>query len=125
MRRRLRGVILVGLLFGLLAGGEAASASNPATPAADGRHSYSGTIGGADFRVEVPERWNGTLVLYSHGYLPPGFPSFGIALTNRPPDRSETEAWLLEHGYALAASQFKDGGIGYQIENAAGPARRA
>jgi pimeloyl-ACP methyl ester carboxylesterase len=56
--------------------------------------------------------------LYSHGYLPPGFPSFGIALTNRPPDRSETEAWLLEHGYALAASQFKDGGIGYQIENA-------
>jgi pimeloyl-ACP methyl ester carboxylesterase len=32
--------------------------------------------------------------------------------------RSETEAWLLEHGYALAASQFKDGGLGYQIENA-------
>ncbi|MGH2942408.1 MAG: alpha/beta hydrolase family protein, partial [Solirubrobacteraceae bacterium] len=89
-------------------------------PAAGGGHSYSGTIGRAQYRVEVPERWNGTLVLYSHGYLPPGFPSFGIALTNRPPDRSETERWLLEHGYALAASQFADGGTGYQIHNAPG-----
>jgi len=116
--RRLRGVILVGLLVGLLAGGEAATAAAPSTAGAEGGRSYSGTIDGAEFRVEVPERWNGTLVLYSHGYLPTGFPSFGIALTNRPPDRSETEAWLLEHGYAMAASQFKGGGTGYQVENA-------
>jgi pimeloyl-ACP methyl ester carboxylesterase len=116
MHVRLRGVILVGLLVGLLAGGEAATPAAPTAAAAEGRHSYSGTIDGAQFRVEVPERWNGTLVLYSHGYLPPGFPSFGIALTNRPPDRSETEAWLLEHGYAMAASQFQDGGTGYQVE---------
>ncbi|PWR13522.1 hypothetical protein DKT69_20480 [Micromonospora sicca] len=44
------------------------------------------------------------------------FPSFGIGLTNRPPDRSETEAWLLDHGYALAASQFADEGFGYAVE---------
>jgi dienelactone hydrolase len=118
MHRRLRGVVLVGLLVGLLAAGEAAMAAAPMTAGAAGRQTYSGTIDGADFRVEVPERWNGTLVLYSHGYLPAGFPSFGIALTNRPPDRSETEAWLLQHGYALAASQFKGGGTGYQVENA-------
>ncbi|MEV0157854.1 alpha/beta fold hydrolase [Micromonospora sp. NPDC050686] len=81
-----------------------------------GRRAITGTIDGAEFRIEVPERWNGTLVLYSHGYLPEGFPSFGIGLTNRPPDRSETESWLLDHGYAMAASQFADGGLGYAVE---------
>ncbi|WP_198940305.1 alpha/beta fold hydrolase [Micromonospora sp. CB01531] len=81
-----------------------------------GRRTITGTIGGADFRIELPHRWNGTLLLYSHGYLPEGFPSFGIGLTNRPSDRSETEAWLLDHGYAMAASQFADGGFGYAVE---------
>lgn len=117
MHRRLRAVVLVGLLLGLLGAAEAAAAA-PTTDAGAERRSYSGTIDGAQYRVELPARWNGTLVLYSHGYLPAGFPSFGIALTNRPSDRSETEAWLLEHGYALAASHFKGGGTGYQVENA-------
>jgi hypothetical protein len=124
MQRRMRGTVLLGLLVSLLAGAAPATAA-AATPAigttattTEGRRSYTGTIDGAQFRAEVPDRWNGTLVLYSHGYLPPGFPSFGVALTNRPPDRSETEAWLLEHGYALAASQFQNGGIGYQVHNA-------
>jgi pimeloyl-ACP methyl ester carboxylesterase len=119
MHRPLRHIIvLVGLLAALLAGSQTATAATPPTAAADGRQSYTGTIDNAQFRVEVPAKWNGTLVLYNHGYMPPGFPSFGIALTNRPPDRSETEAWLLEHGYALAASQFADGGGGYQVANA-------
>ncbi len=98
---------LLAALAALLLGAATADAST-----------YNGTIDGAKYRAEVPERWNGTLVLYSHGYFPAGFPDFGIGLTNRPPDRSETEAWLLEHGYAMAASQFQDGGIGYQIKNA-------
>jgi hypothetical protein len=38
-----------GLLVGLL--------TAPATAAADGRRSYSGTIDAARFRVETPERW--------------------------------------------------------------------
>jgi hypothetical protein len=43
-----------------------------AADAADGRRTYAGAIDGAAYRVEMPERWNGTLVLYSHGYLPQG-----------------------------------------------------
>jgi len=114
MRQKLLAVVLVGLTVGLLAGGPAAgavTAATAATPTEQGRRSYTGTIDGADYRVEMPQRWNGTLVLYSHGYYPEGFPAFGIAVTNRP----ETAAWLLDHGYALAASDFK-GRTGYQIE---------
>ena len=118
MQRGLRRVVLAGLLAGLLGIGCAATAVASAAADTDGRRSLTGSIDGAAYRIEVPERWNGTLVLYSHGYYPPGFPSFGLPVTNRPPDRSETEAWLLEHGYALAASQFKEGGTGYQIESA-------
>ena len=33
------------------------------TASATGRRSYTGSIDGAAYRVEVPEHWNGTLVL--------------------------------------------------------------
>lgn len=93
--RALRGVVLVALLLIGLTGIGSTTAS------AQGRRTFTGEINGAKFRVEVPARWNGTLVLYSHGYFPPGVPE-GIGLTNR----EETEPWLLDHGYALAASDF-------------------
>jgi hypothetical protein len=110
MRVGLRVVALVVLVLGLFVSGPAASAIDTATGGA-GRRSFTGAIDDAQFRVEVPQRWNGTLLLYSHGYYPPGSPEFGIPLTIRP----ETEAWLLEHGYALAGSNFK-GRTGYQVE---------
>ncbi|SBT45887.1 alpha/beta fold hydrolase [Micromonospora narathiwatensis] len=110
-----RRLALTAALVAAVSAVAAPAAAKPSTTES-GRRTLTGTIGGADFRVELPERWNGTLVLYSHGYLPEGFPSFGIGLTNRPPDRSETEAWLLDHGYAMAASQFADGGVGYAVE---------
>lgn len=75
----------------------------PVATATEGRRSYTGVIDGAEFRVEVPERWNGTLLLYSHGYYPDGMPIQGVGLTNHP----VSEARLLDDGYALAASNFK------------------
>jgi pimeloyl-ACP methyl ester carboxylesterase len=88
-------VLLVALLAGLVTGTAAA---------ATGRHTYTGAIDGADFRVETPERWNGTLILFNHGYIPEGVPiPPGVALANR----VETEQWLLDHGFALAGSDFR------------------
>jgi len=114
---RMRGAVLAGLLAGLLSFQSTAMAVDSTTAPPTQRQSHTGTIGGADFRVEVPQGWNGTLVLYSHGYMPPGFQPFpGIGLTNRLPG-GETETWLLEHGYALAASQFQEQGVGYQVEH--------
>ena len=90
---------------------ETSPAEAPPTRAVEqGRRTYTGTIDGADYRVEMPETWNGTLVLYSHGYWPEAYPPVGIALTNSP----ETETWLLDNGYALAASNFQ-GVTGFQV----------
>jgi predicted acyl esterase len=53
---------------------------------------------GAVWLARIPAQWNGTLLLYSHGYQP--------AL--RPPELAsrESESWLLSQGYALLASSY-------------------
>ncbi|CAM3999790.1 alpha/beta hydrolase [Kibdelosporangium persicum] len=68
----------------------------------------------ANHRVEVPANWNGTLLLYSHGYYPePPYP-LTTMLANR---EFDTPEWLLRNGFALAASEF-EGRYGYTIEPA-------
>jgi pimeloyl-ACP methyl ester carboxylesterase len=94
----------------LLTGG---SVANAATKEAE-RRSFTGTIGGADYRVEVPDRWNGTLLLFTHGYYPAEFGEAPSLVTNA----EESEEWLVDHGYALAASRFQGGGVGYKVEDA-------
>src|SRR4051794_28815495 len=56
---------------------------------------------GATFLIEVPSPWNGTVLLYSHGYVPPGSP-------NDPRDVGDpgTRAFLLANGFALAGSSY-------------------
>lgn len=89
------------------------------TPVAEAQQqdrSFAGTIDGAKYRVEVPDNWNGTLLLYSHGYYLPEFAPWPPTtfLANREKD---TPQWLLDNGYALAASEFKDR-YGYTLEGA-------
>jgi hypothetical protein len=58
--------------------------------------------GGAGYRIEVPENWNGDLVLYAHG-----FRGGGLELTvSNPPIRR----YLVEHGFAWAASSYATNG---------------
>ncbi len=71
-------------------------------------------LGGAKWRAEVPENWNGTLLLWSRGYSPKlGDPELGPA---------PWHAELLAQGYALAASDY--GAAGWALEQAV-PAQRA
>lgn len=115
MRRALALLAAITMTITLAQPAEAAPAE--CTTAVTGGQSCTGSIDGADFRVELPARWNGTLVLYSHGYAPEGYPSTGIALTNRPePVGRPTERWLLDQGYALAASNFTPP-TGYHVAN--------
>jgi len=70
----------------------------------------TGTIDGANFIIQMPSvPWNGTLVLYSHGYVTPGSP-----LVARDAGDPATAGWLLAHGYAIAGSSFSQNGWALQ-----------
>jgi dienelactone hydrolase len=60
----------------------------------------TGTIDGAEYRIEVPQSWNGTLLLFNHGAVRPGAPNPAVSA------RAGTQAWLLDQGYALAGSSL-------------------
>jgi pimeloyl-ACP methyl ester carboxylesterase len=65
---------------------------------------------GATFKLQCPAgRWNGTLFLYSHGYVVPGS-------ANPAEDVGDpvTGGWLLGHGYALAGSSYATTGWAIQ-----------
>jgi hypothetical protein len=78
----------------------------------------TGEINGADFEIVMPDTWNGTLLLYSHGYRPaePFPPNFNPIVRTAPPapgwDDGDTEVGdaLLERGYAIAGSAYASNG---------------
>ncbi|HEY8606198.1 MAG TPA: alpha/beta hydrolase [Noviherbaspirillum sp.] len=59
---------------------------------------WSGVLGGAGYRIEVPKNWNGMLVMYTHGYVGTGQ---DLRVTN-----PEVRRHLVENGYAWAASSY-------------------
>src|SRR5215203_6689326 len=75
----------------------------------------TGEINGAPYRIAIPANWNGTLLVYGHGYRDkadhPG------EIDNRNPDLAPNAALataLLAQGYALAGSAYRDNG--WEIE---------
>src|SRR6266581_4839821 len=76
-----------------------------------GTTTLQGTLGGANYTIAVPSNWNGTLVLYSHGYVFSNKP-----LNNPAPDVGDalTGATLLKQGYALAGSSYSQNGWALQ-----------
>jgi dienelactone hydrolase len=105
-RRRLAAVCAIAL-----GAGTAAIGASPATALAAGpARTLTGTLhDGATYLIQVPAKWNGTLVLYSHGYVTPGSPNpatdVGDPLTGQ---------WLLSNGYALAGSSYATTGWAVQ-----------
>jgi len=67
-----------------------------------GARAEFGRLGGAVYQVEVPDDWNGRLVLWMHG-----FEEFGPEASVGPPDM---RAYLIAHGYAWGASSFSGTG---------------
>jgi pimeloyl-ACP methyl ester carboxylesterase len=100
-------LVLLTLLSGLLvtttrvAHAASSSCINPS-----GTNVLQGTLGGAGYIIAVPSNWNGTLVLYSHGYVFPGQP-------NPAPTAALTGVFgaaFLQRGYALAGSSYSQTG---------------
>ncbi|MFI1988466.1 alpha/beta hydrolase family protein [Actinoplanes sp. NPDC020271] len=67
-----------------------------------GAHIWTGIRDGAAFRFEVPQQWNGKLVVYAHGYRGTG----NVVYVDNPALR----AHYLETGYAWAASSYATNG---------------
>jgi pimeloyl-ACP methyl ester carboxylesterase len=91
-------VLVIALVLALL---------SPALPAvAD--EDFSGSLAnGTQWIAVVPDDWNGTLLLHSHGYLPSFVPFPNPAPTI---DSIPAAAELLGLGYAVAASSYADKG---------------
>src|SRR5688572_15900440 len=91
--RRLLAIAVIASLAGLGLGPTTVQAA-PATR-------YEGVLpNGATWIADVPTDWNGTVLLYSHGYNPtPTTPPVNS------PDPATAEA-LLARGYALAGSSY-------------------
>jgi pimeloyl-ACP methyl ester carboxylesterase len=68
--------------------------SEPGLPAKQ----YWGVHNGAGYRIEVPNNWNGKLVMWAHG-----FRGTGLELTV---DNHPLRAFLVANGYAWAASSY-------------------
>ena len=72
-----------------------------------------GELDGAAYQVRMPEKWNGTLLLYSHGYrqAEPSPPSFAPVETDAVvASTPETADALLAAGYGLAGSAYAKNG---------------
>jgi pimeloyl-ACP methyl ester carboxylesterase len=106
----------LGLVLGLSAPALASQSSQ--SSASSGGCGSSGAVttvngalaDGATYEIQCPAgAWNGTLFLYSHGYVTPG-------AANPAADAGDpvTASWMLSHGYALAGSSYASTGWAIQ-----------
>jgi pimeloyl-ACP methyl ester carboxylesterase len=79
----------------------------------------TGVLGDAAYRIRVPEEWNGTLVVFCHGYRPVIGGGTEPAIAHRPNYEvtgtpgdidTEIEEALINEGYALAGSSYSSNG---------------
>lgn len=93
------GMLLAIALAACAAHPAAAPAARVATPGA-----VTGRLEGAAYRIEIPEAWNGDLIMYLHGYDAKGDP---------PPEEigpNDFTGRLLAKGYAVAQSGYSTQG---------------
>ncbi len=87
------------------------------TPASSGaqtttsQHLTGTTSDGSQWIADVPSPWNGTVLLYSHG--------FGPLVAADAPDPT-TQQYLLNEGYALVGSSYDPSGSWWALDTAVG-----
>jgi pimeloyl-ACP methyl ester carboxylesterase len=79
---------------------------DPTFEALPGAKAFFGNYEGGVYRVEIPETWNGDLVLYAHGYVASGGDNGSQLRVGNAPIRQH----LIEQGYAWAASSYRCNG---------------
>ncbi|MFC8089554.1 alpha/beta hydrolase family protein [Streptomyces sp. NPDC057301] len=98
VRRVRRHTRIAGVAALLLAAG--ALPTTTAAAASDATHVDGRLPSGATYMMDVPGHWNGTVLLFSHGY------ATGPANPAQDAPDDATKALLLKNGYALAGSSY-------------------
>lgn len=76
---------------------------------------FAGTIKGAPYRIRVPANWNGTLLVYAHGYRDRAdHPGETDNRTAEVAPSTALEPVLLAQGYALSGSAYRTNGWAVQ-----------
>ena len=97
------GLLAVAALLGV-------PATAPASAVTDSGGQVTGTLpDGGTWVADLPAQWNGTLLLYSHGFGP---------LTAADAPDPATSAALLARGYALAGSSYDPNGSEWALDSA-------
>jgi len=65
-----------------------------------------GVIGGAKYKVHVPEKWNGKLLIYAHGLVQAYKPLEATLVTDSP-----DHIRMIEEGWIIAATSFRRNGF--------------
>jgi pimeloyl-ACP methyl ester carboxylesterase len=81
-------------------------APDPTFEALPGAKAYSGRYDGGVYRIEVPDAWNGELVLSSHGFVSNAGPEGSRLRVGNPGIRDH----LIARGFAWAASSYRCNG---------------
>jgi pimeloyl-ACP methyl ester carboxylesterase len=82
------------------------TAADPAFDALPGAKAFSGKYDGGIYRVEIPDNWNGDLVLYAHGYRA----ATGRGGTELRVGNAPIREHLIGRGYAWATSSYRCNG---------------
>jgi pimeloyl-ACP methyl ester carboxylesterase len=77
---------------------EGITLADPAFEPLPGARAEFGRLGGAVYQIEIPDEWNGRLVMWMHG-----FEEFAPEANVAPPD---FRRYLIANGYAWAASSY-------------------
>lgn len=96
--------VALALVFGVTAGCTTTLPSTQSTPTGVGPAIDSGQLEGAPYRVEIPNNWNGELVMLLHGYEPKGVPR------ESPWPQNDASPIFLSQGYAVAESAYTSQG---------------
>jgi pimeloyl-ACP methyl ester carboxylesterase len=85
---------------------------DPTLPASPGAKVTFGHYEGGVYRIEIPDRWNGELVLWAHGYTPSGGAQGSRLRVGVPGvgQGSPLRQHLVAEGFAWAASSYRCNG---------------
>jgi fermentation-respiration switch protein FrsA (DUF1100 family) len=80
--------------------------ADPTFAALPAAKAFSGNYDGGTYRIEIPDKWNGELVLFAHGFVP----NTGAAGSSLRAPNHRFREHLIAEGFAWAASSYRCNG---------------